>query len=95
MAWPIHVNSGRFKPLGMFLDEQRAQHPGQELRDVWKVDDVLREVRRRFEALGKEDRTAYEARSEKLRQEVWDEWEEYQRRQARGEMVNLPRRQHP
>ncbi|KAK3937476.1 hypothetical protein QBC46DRAFT_392600 [Diplogelasinospora grovesii] len=95
MAWPMHVNAGRFKPLGLFWDDQKAQHPGQELGDVWKVDDVPDEVRRRFEALGEEDRAAYEARSEKLRQEVWDEWEEYERRQARGEAVNRPQRQHP
>jgi hypothetical protein len=90
MAWPIHVNAGRFKALGLFWDDQKTQHPGQELRDVWKSDDVSKEVWRRFEALGEEDRAAHEARSEKLRQEVWDEWEEYERRRARGEMISQP-----
>lgn len=95
MAWPMHVNAGRFKPFGLFWDDQKARYPGQELGDVWKVDDVAGEVRRRFEALGEEDRAAYEARSEALRQEVWDEREEYERRLARGEMVTLPQRLHP
>ncbi len=95
MAWPIHVNVGRFKPFGLFWDEQKARYPGQELRDVWKVDDVAFELRRRFEALGGEERAASEARSEALRQEVWDEREEYERRLARGDMATLPRRLHP
>ena len=95
LAWPIHVNAGRFKALGLFWDDQKMKHPGESLGDVWKSDDVPKEVLRRFEALGEQDRAAYEARSEKLRQEVWDEWEEYERRRARGEMVRPPQRQHP
>ena len=96
MEWPSHVNSGRFMPFGLFWDDQEARYPGQQLQDLWKTDDIGFEVKRRFEALGEEERAAYEARSETLRQEVWDEWEEYERKLAQGEMVSRPRRrQHP
>jgi len=94
-AWPIHVNFGRFEPFALFWDHQRAQHPGQELRDVWEVDDVAREVARRL-ALSMQARKAYETESERLRQEVWDESDEVERRRARGDWsYNPPYRQHP
>ncbi len=80
----------------MFWDDQKAKYPGRELRDVWETDDVGVEVKRRFDALGEEELAAYEARSEALMQEVWDEWEEYERKQALGEMVFMPAyRAHP
>jgi hypothetical protein len=88
--WPVHVNFGRFTASALWLDEQRAQHPGQELQDVWKVrHDFIGEAKRRFNELDDEKKAAYKARSEQLRQETWDEWEEYQRRRDSGELLSL------
>lgn len=83
--WPDHVSHSKFQPFALFQADQRAQHPGRRLQDVWRVADAFGEAARRYEALAAEERTAYEARSEALRQEAWDRWDEVQRRQARGE----------
>jgi hypothetical protein len=86
--FPCHVNVGRFRPRGLFWEDLRAQHPGQSLKELWKVDEEILEVWRRFDALSDEERAPYEARSEKLRQDLWDEWEAYERR----ELMPLPHR---
>lgn len=96
-SWPMHVNSGTFKPFWLFWEAQNAQLcSGEELAAVWGTDDVPSEARRRFDALTKQERAIYEAKSEELRQKVWDEWEEYEHRRAVGELVTRPaRRQRP
>ena len=93
MRWPLGVNSGPSKPYGLWPKEQRARYPGQELADVWQVSDYVREASRRFDALSDEDRAVFEARSELLRQEAWDEWEKDERdRELARERGERPRR---
>jgi hypothetical protein len=73
--WLLHVKTGMPGPIRLFLEAQEALHPGQKLAEVWGVDDLPRELLRRFDTLREEERAPYETRSEELRQKACDEWD--------------------
>jgi hypothetical protein len=88
-SFPFNVEENFFLPRGLFWADMKAKHPGESLEDAWKVKDEAGEILRRYFALTPAESAPYEAWSELLRQEVWDEIEEYRRKEKNDEPRRL------
>jgi hypothetical protein len=90
--FPTNATAANFRPHALYMEDLREQHSGHSLKELWNVDDEQKEATRRFNALSDQERVVYEAWSEQLRKQLWDEREDFERRLDSGNPVRLPRR---